>query len=313
MEQLAKELHKGVIKKFPRRKVIVVEKDEIFGADLVDMTEWADQNKGNKFMLTVIDCFTKYAWAIPIKDKSAKEVTKAFTELFKKGRIPQKLWVDEGKEFYNKDMEALLKKNNVSMYSTHGEHKSAIIERFNRTLKTKMYTKFTANNNRDWVDILQGLIKDYNNTVHRTIKMTPVQASETKNEDQVLENFTNSRKVKATKPKLKVGDWVRISRIKGTFEKGYIRNWSREIFKVKEVLETKPITYKIVEYDGSPIEGSFYEQELQKTNETDSFLIDKVLETRTKKGKKEHLVSWLGWPEKYNSWVSDKDMKDLKK
>ncbi len=311
MDEIAKELHKRVVRNFPRRKVFVSEKDEIFAADLVDMQEWANINDGYKYILTVIDCFTKYAWAIPLKDKTAKAVLKAFQDIFEQ-RIPQKVWVDEGKEFYNKDLEKYFKAKEITMYSTYGEHKSAIIERFNRTLKTKMYTKFTANNNRVWIKILPELIDEYNNSVHRTIKMTPVEASKDKNEYQVLDNFTNSRKVKATKAKLKVGDWVRISRIKGTFEKGYARNWSWEIFKVSEILDTEPITYKIKEYDGTPIKGSFYDQELQKTKDAEAFLIDKVLETRTKNRKKEHLVSWLGWPEKYNSWVADKDLKDLK-
>lgn len=313
MNQLAKELHKKVVRKFPRRRVIVNGKDDIWGADLVDMQEWEDQNDGYKYLLTVIDCFTKYAWALPLKDKSAKSVTKAFETIFKEGRIPEKLWVDEGKEFYNKTLQAMLKKHNIETYSTYGEHKSAIIERFNRTLKTIMYTHFTSNNDRHWVNMLQDLLTDYNTTVHRTIKMTPVEASEEKNEYKVLKNVAKSRKVEATKPKLEIGDWVRISRIKGTFEKGYIRNWSHEIFKVTEVLNTKPITYKINEYDGTPIKGSFYEQELQKTKDSDSFLVEKVLKTRIKNKKKEHLVHWLGWPDKYDSWIPDKDLKDLKK
>jgi hypothetical protein len=111
--------------------------------------------------------------------------------------------------------------------------------------------------------------------------------------------------VKDTKPRLKAGDYVRISRIKGTFEKGETANWSMEIFKVKEVLDTHPVTYKIVEFDGSAIEGSFYEQELQKTEHTDVFLVEKVIKKRTVKGKKQLFVKWLGWPEKYNAWIDD--------
>ena len=103
------------------------------------MQEWADKNKGFRYMLNVIDCFTKFAWSIPLKDKKGLTVLEAFKKIVNESKmIPKHLWVDEGKEFYNKDMTEWLKDNDIVRYSTHGEHKSAIVERFNRTLKTKM-------------------------------------------------------------------------------------------------------------------------------------------------------------------------------
>jgi hypothetical protein len=174
-----------------------------------------------------------------------------------------------------------------------------------------MWKVFTEKNNRQWTKILQFLIDTYNDSVHRTIKMTPNEASKSKNDSEVLYNMENVKPIKVVKPKLQVKDWVRISRIKGVFEKGYIRNWSIEIFQVSEVLLTKPVTCKIIEYDKTPIEGSFYEQELQKTENKNEFLIDKVLKTRKVKGKTEHLVHWLGWGNKYDIWVTDDELKDL--
>ena len=125
------------------------------------MQEWADKNKGFRYMLNVIDCFTKFAWSIPLKDKKALTVLEAFKKIVNESKmIPKHLWVDEGKEFYNKDMTEWLKDNDIVRYSTHGEHKSAIVERFNRTLKTKMWTRFTAENTRNWIDMLDKLMKD---------------------------------------------------------------------------------------------------------------------------------------------------------
>jgi L-rhamnose mutarotase len=308
LEKVSKELHKQITRKFQRRKVYVSEVNEVWGADLTDLQYWKDKNNGYRYILTVIDVLSKYAWAVPLKDKTAKEVAKAFEEIFKEA-IPQKVWTDQGSEFYNSTVKTLFKKHNIQLYSTYGDHKSAVVERFNRTMKAKMYKSFTKNNNRKWVEVLPELLKNYNSTKHRTIKMTPNAAIIPKNYDQLMFNFMNSGKsTKEAAPKLKAGDYVRIQRIKGTFEKGETANWSMEIFKIKEVLKTHPVTYKIEEFDGSPIEGSFYEQELQKTEQTEVFFVEKVLKKRTVKGKKQLFVKWLGWDKKYNSWIDESEV-----
>lgn len=313
MEELGKELHRPIVKKFQRRRVIVKELDEIFAADLVDMNFCKDQNDDYRYILTVIDCFSRYTWAIPLKNKTGEIITEAFEKLFKKGRIPQKLWVDQGTEFYNFKLKALFNKHNIEMYSTFGDHKSAVIERFNRTLKERMWTKFTANNTRKWIKILQSLIDDYNDTKHRTIKMTPNKASNIKNEDDVLYNIENVKPIKVSRAKLSIGDFVRIARIKGTFEKGAEPNWSREIFKVSKVLKTVPVTYHITEYDGTEIQGAFYEQELQKTDGKHAFLVEEVLKTKKEDGKTLYYVKYLGWHKKYNKWITKEEIKNSMK
>ena len=305
-QQLANELHKPVSKKFQRRKVIVKRINEIFACDLVDMNDWKEDNKKYRYILTVIDVFSKFAWAIPLKDKKGVTIEESFKVIFK-DRIPESVWCDQGSEFYNSNVKALFKKHNIELYSTFGDHKSAVIERFNRTLKTNMYKAFTASNETSlkWVDMLPSLIDTYNNKYHRTIKMTPNEASLQKNEEKVLTIINTVKQIQPTKAKYKVGDLVRISKIKKTFEKGYINNWTREVFKISEVLNTLPVTYKLVEYDDSPIEGSFYEQEIQKTQTSIIFQLDAVLKTRTRKGKKEHFVHWFGWDKKYDTWITD--------
>ena len=143
-DQLADELHRPVTKKFRKRKVIVFGSDEIWGADLVDMQAFAKENDGVKYLLTVIDIFSKYAWVVPINDKTGKSVAAAFEKIFKDGRKPLKLWVDKGKEFYNKDVKSL----GMELYATENEEKSSVCERFNRSFKERMYKFFSANSTR---------------------------------------------------------------------------------------------------------------------------------------------------------------------
>jgi len=139
-------------------------------------------------MLNVIDVFSKYAWSIPLKDKRGLTVVEAFKQIVKQsGRVPKHIWVDQGKEFYNKNMDAWLQENNIIRYSTHGEHKSAVVERFNRTLKEIMWKRFTAENTRKWIDMLGKLVHDYNNRRHSTIGMSPTKGSLKENE---MKSFT---------------------------------------------------------------------------------------------------------------------------
>ena len=194
-EELAEELHKPVRRKFERRHVDVFGIDDMWGCDLVEMQEWNYQNKGFRYMLNVIDVFSKYAWSIPLKDKKGLTVVQAFKQIVKQsGRIPKHIWVDKGKEFYNKNMDEWLQENNIIRYSTYGEHKSAVVERFNRTLKEIMWKRFTAENTRKWIDMLDKLLHDYNNRIHSTIGMTPVKASLKENEMKVLQNIINKDK-----------------------------------------------------------------------------------------------------------------------
>jgi len=139
--------------------------------------------------------------------------------------------------------------------------------------------------------------------------MTPAEASDDKNAASVFVRLSEKRqkKLKKSKPKFKVGDYVRISRQKGVFEKGHEYNFSYEVFKIEKVLNTDPITYSLTDYDGDPIEGSFYQDEILKTVIPDYMIMDKVLKERKKGRKKEYFVSFIGWPSKFNRWLSEKE------
>ena len=179
--------------------------DEIWSADLVDMSSFAKGNNGIKFLLTVIDVFSKYGWMIPLKNKTGNAVSIALKHIFKE-RLPKKLWVDKGKEFYNKDVKSL-----VELYSTENEEKSSVVERWNRTMKEKMFKYFTANSTRKYINVLDELVEQYNNTVHSSIKMTPVDASMKKNENRVWSNIYPLDDPRSD-PKLSVGNQVRITK-----------------------------------------------------------------------------------------------------
>ena len=248
----------------------------------------------------VIDIFSKYGWIIPLKNKKGETVAEAFKEIFKE-RKPEKLWTDKGKEFYNKNVKEL-----VEIYSTENEEKSSIVERWIRTMKEKMWKYFTVNNTYTYMDVLPELVEDYNNTVHSSTKMTPVEASKKKNELNVWRNLYPDRlKIHDLTPKFSVGDEVRISKKKKVFEKGYTTRWTEEVFTIVKIQNTYPITYKIADLNGEEIDGTFYEPELQKT-EQQIYRIEKII----KKEKGKSLVKWKSYSDKFNSWVDNKDLID---
>ena len=178
LHNLADELHKPVRHKFPTRKVFFRAKDQTWCMDLADMSHWKDENDRYTFILTIVDGFTRWAAARPLKTKSGPEVLAAVKDVIaKSGRKPLQFWCDEGTEFLNKDMTKWRKENNIGIYHTYGRGKSVIVERFNRTLKTIMWRTLTANNSHAWVEILPELIDTYNDTEHGVLKMTPNYAS----------------------------------------------------------------------------------------------------------------------------------------
>ena len=303
-------LHKPIRKKFETRRVYVKGIDDQFQADLVEMREFSNENNGYNYLLTVIDCFSKYAWAIPIRNKTADEILKAFDKIFKE-RIPLKLQTDKGKEFINNKFQKFLKSKNIIWFSTNSEFKASIVERFNRTLKTKMWKYFTQVGTRKWINIIDDLLYNYNNSFHRSIKMKPIEASIKKNESIVYKNLYGNESDIKNKTKFNIGDKVRISKYKGTFDKGYLPNWTTELFTISKVLDTNPVTYKIVDENKEEIEGIFYEQELVKFNKQDSdYEVEKILKTRIRNKKKEYFVKWVGYPNDMNSWIPEENLKN---
>ena len=182
------------------------------------------------------------------------------------------------------------------MYSTYNEGKSVVAERFIRTFKNKIYIHMVAVSKNVYFSVLDDIFDEYNNTYHKTIKMKPIGV---KNEYLAEYNEESNEK----NPKFKVGDHVRTSKFKNVFAKGYTPNWSEEIFVAKKIKNTVPWTYIINELNGEEIVGSFYEKELQKTNQKE-FRIEKVIK---RKGNKLY-VKWKGCNNSFNSWIDKKDL-----
>ena len=170
--------HKPLRKKFPRNRVYAHGIDFIWQIDLVDLSRHSRVNRGHKFILSVIDVFSKYGWMIPLKNKSGDTLVKAFKRILKEGRHPYKVQADRGTEFTNRKFQNLLKENNIAFYTTYNETKASVVERFNRTMKTRMFRYFTDKNTRRYIDILDKLMLSYNRRKHRSTNMAPEEVTE---------------------------------------------------------------------------------------------------------------------------------------
>ena len=182
------------------------------------------------------------------------------------------------------------------MHSQHIDGKSVAAERFIRTLKNKIYKYMTLVSKNVYIDKLDDIVDEYNNKYHRTIKMKPVDVK-----DDLIYDF--EKQVNNKDPKFKVGDHVRISKYENIFAKGYTPNWSKDVFVISKIKNTAPWTYVIDDLYGEEITESFYEKELQKTNQKE-FRIEKVIK---RKGDKLY-VKWKGYNNSFNSWIDKKDL-----
>lgn len=305
--KIVSELHKPARIKFPRRNTIVKGINDLYQADLIEMKPYSKVNKGFKYILTVINCFTKVADAMPLRDKSGKSVAEAMDTIIRRDKNTMKhLQTDDGTEYFNKTFKELMNKNNINHYSTNSETKASIVERFNRTIKGAIYKEFSNRGTYVWIDIINDLIHKYNNKFHRTIGMKPIEVN-TKNSMKVLKNIKKNTKPKVEKMlprKFNVGDKVRISKYKGVFSKKYLPNWTNEVFTVFRVQPTYPETYILKDNKGELLQGGFYGHELQKSNTGDVYLIEKVLQRK----KDKILVRWFGFDKSEDSWISQKDV-----
>ncbi len=272
--------------------------------DLIDMSKFEKENNGYRWFITIIDIFSKKAWAFKLKRKSANSIVQVMKPFFENNH-PRKIEFDQGKEFYNKPFLDLLRKLKIIHFSVYSDYKCAIVERFNRTLKTRMYRSFTSRGSTRWIDILQDLVDGYNNTKHSSTGFKPndVNAS---NEHLVKRNlYPNINKKKQhTKPVFKLGDTVRLAKKKTAFQKGYEQTYSYEVFEINEIKNTYPVTYGIKDYKGEVIEGSFYKSELELVDKSeDIWPVNKVIRSRKYRGKTEYLVNFVGYPETLTQWI----------
>ena len=229
-----------------------------------------------------MNLFSQYAWVFHLRDKRRVSIITGFQKLISNGRRPNKIWVDQGGQFYNKLFKRFLKINSMEKYSAYNDGKSVVAERFIRTLKNKIFKHMTAVSMNVYFDVLDDIVNKYNNTVHRTIKMKPIDVTS----DSYAEYNEDSNE---KDPKFKVGDHVRISKYKNIFAKGYTQNWS-EVFIISKIKNTVPWTYVISDLNGETIPGTFYENRIAK-NKSKEFRIEKVIK---REGDKLY-VKWKGY------------------
>ena len=315
-------LHKQVKRPKKFRRVYTKGIKYLFQMDLIDIPALADENDGYNYLVTIIDTFSKFAWVFPTRRKTGKEVYDKIKALLLVER-PTKIQTDKGGEFYNNTFKALVAALGIKHYSSGSHLKATIVERFNRTLKTRLERVYTFQGNHRYVEILPQVVKAYNNSYHRSIGMIPANVTSADTERILnrlypnhvkIEDEQDERKFKlypkkprqASKPAFKVGDTVRITGEKNIYQKGYEQNWKLEVFKIKEVHHTTPITYELIDYKSEPIFGPFYKSELQAVN-PQSKTIQKVVKTRTRRGKTEFLVQFAGYPTQANTWLTAKE------
>jgi hypothetical protein len=278
--------------------VIVSGIDDTWQIDLVDMKKFGNINKGNHYILTVIDVFSKFAWAIPVHRKSGDFTTNAFKSILRKSkRKPKRIQFDKGTEFLNKSFKSFLEKQKIKYYCLESSAvKACIVERFNRTLKDKMWRYFTYIGKYVYIDVLNKFLESYNSSYHRTIKCTPKDVHKD-NEKAIWKQiycytdngFNDGESIKF---RFKEGDKVRINKTKTVFEKGYEPNWTQEVFVVgKKIARNTPI-YKLKDLLDEPMTGIFYEEQMQLVkNKEIIYKIDAVLKRHTRNGVKESFVT----------------------
>ena len=296
-------LHKPVKYNFPRRKIIVGGIGHQWQADLVDVSKLSKHNTGIKFLLTCIDVFSRKAWVVPLKDKTGSTLLAAFQSI--SDSLPERIQTDKGTEFLNRQVQTWLKDRGVHFFTTENEDiKASLVERFNRTLKSKLWRYFTKNDTLSYLEVLQDIVDTYNHTPHRSIGMAPIDVND-KTLGRVWLRLYGDSPSDYKKPDLEAGDSVRISKARRTFKKGYLPQWTEEIFIIFKTQNTQPPTFRLKDWHGEEIEGSFYAQELQKIDKSDNvYRIESVL----KEEKNRLFVKWLGYPDSFNSWVAKEDL-----
>jgi hypothetical protein len=229
-------LHKPVRKRFPRNPYTVTNIDNVWEMDLADLSSLLKYNDKHKYLLNVIDIFSRYAWSVPLKDKTGTSIMTALKSLFQ-NRKPITLQSDKGTEFVNTNVQQFLKRQGVDFHTTHNpDIKGAVIERFNRTLKTKMFKYFTKNNTYRYLDVIDKLLTSYNNSVHSTIGMPPSKV----NPSNIYSVWKKMNSLRAKIPQGRVKFKVRITKEKVKFAKGYEQTFSTEIFRVVKVIQRMP-------------------------------------------------------------------------
>jgi hypothetical protein len=326
-------VHREERTKFKRRRVVAPFVDYQWDVDTAYMDYYQKDNDGYIYFLLAVDIMSKHVWTVALKTRTGKEMVNAFRQVFAKGRQPTRVRSDKGTEYANKDVKRYLKEEGVIYFVTQNIVKASYAERAIKTIKSRIAHYMTNKQRHRWIDVLPKITESYNKTYHRTIKRTPASVKpkdsvelwklqyytrpkrhRTNNQSSTSVQFRGKTTTKqpATKYKFRVGDLVRVSYLRRAFQREYDERWSRELFVVNERFKSEGIAqYKLKDYAGEIVTGTFYERQLNKGFEQRVYLIEKVIRSRKRGGLKQYLVRWKGWPAKYNSWVGEEDLQNL--
>jgi transposase InsO family protein len=293
-----------------------------FQMDLVDIQALAPYNDGIRYLLTVIDTFTRFAWARLLKDKRGETVLEAFKSVLESAKDKPRIIVcDRGTEFHNAKFKKFCVDNQIFLYTPDSSIHAAYVERFNRTLQSLIYKYMTENETNRFIDtiskdgvltnVFAQLMQTYNNRKHRMIGTSPCIAEANPEVHLSMREKLSSyyAKIKPKKRVFNIGDTVRIAKQKGKFSRGYQEQSNLEIFRIYDIREKSKIPMYLLEsYDGSEkIKGGFYDFELTKVNNKE-FRVEKIIKTRKRGDVTEHFVKWKGFNDSYNSWIQSSDV-----
>ena len=236
---------KGPKKNYATNKTDVYFIDDIWSLDILDLKDYGPQNnRGYRYVLVIIDNFSKFGWTIPLKNKNAQTIKDSFENiLIRSKRSPNLIESDRGREFYNNIFQDFLNKNNIKLYSRNSSYGAVFAERFNRTIRDLLKKIVFEHGDAKWIDILQTITNQYNNRIHSSTKLSPKDASLKKNEALVYRNLLDKRN--KIKPKYEIGDLVRTADLKITFSEGDTTNWSYKLYKITEIVKDTVPAYKI--------------------------------------------------------------------
>jgi hypothetical protein len=301
-------LHREVKKVRKHNPFFIYFKRQQIQMDLIDISSLKKWNDGITFLLVAIDCATKKAWCRALLNKSATTTLRSIKLIINEMDTPPKsLFFDKGREFINRQVREAMHDLGIKIYHPNSELKAAIAERFNRTLQDLIFKYLTHNETNRYIDVLHSLLETYNSRGHRTLSyMSPNEADLDTSKNHVisvLNHYYTQFTRKKVRTRFKVGDVVRVAKMKSPFYRGYNERFSRDLYEVVNVHRRMPIpTFVLKSLDTEEVvEGRFYNNELQKVL-GDIYRIEKVLKKRTYKGKKQIFVKWQDFSSRHNSW-----------
>ena len=305
--------HRKVVRKFKRPRVIANKKYVYIATDTANISRFKKSNDGFAYILVLVDILSRFMYTTALKSLKGAEVKSVLENLLPKGC--KYIWSDGGTEYHNKEVKPYLKSRKIKLYTTGHETKSSMAERAIKTLKSRIFKYFSHKQTHKWYTVLETVTKAYNSSYHRIIKCSPNEAIAMSDSDLWRRQYIDTKiNLDVKKFKFNVGDQVKISILGDKFSRGFDYNWTGEYFQIISRKYSQGIPmYNIKSYDNEEIRGSFFEEELQKTNFNNDheFKIEKIIRRRKRQGVKEVLVKWFLWPEKYNSWIAESELRNI--